>query len=193
MDATIWQIISIVGYSLSGLLFLVAIVMFIKLNILSIIGDLTGRTAAKQIQAIREENSRTGNKRFAPSTFNAERGELTEPITKSKKLRKSGSTWRIGRRGNTGENTDELPNSTQVLADGTQVLSEGTQVLSDGTQVLAEGTQVLNVDRTIVEDNGTTVLDITQDLTSEEHPYNKQVVDFKIVKDVKITHTNEIL
>jgi X-X-X-Leu-X-X-Gly heptad repeat protein len=198
MDATVWQIISIVGYSLAGLLFLVSIILFIKLNILAIIGDLTGRTAAKQIQAIREENSRTGNKRFGPSSFNAERGELTEPITKSKKLRKSGSTWGITRRSNTKEDTETIPLGTQVLADGTQVLADGTQVLAngtevltDGTQVLAEGTQVLN-DRTLVEESGTTVLNITQDLTNEEHPH-EQVMNFKVVKDVKITHTNETL
>jgi hypothetical protein len=191
MDATVWQIISIVGYSLAGLLFLVSIILFIKLNILAIIGDLTGRTATKQIQAIREENSRTGNKRFGPSAFNAERGELTEPITKSKKLRKSGNTWGIGRRANTEDETETLPLGTKVLADGTQVLSDGTQVLANETQILTDGTEVLH-EGTHVEANCTTVLDITQDLTNEKH-HDEKVVDFKVVKDVKITHTNEIL
>ena len=57
MDAQTWQIISIVGYSLAGVLFFTAIIMFIKMNVWGIIGDLTGRTAAKQIQAIREQNT----------------------------------------------------------------------------------------------------------------------------------------
>ncbi|RHW42727.1 hypothetical protein D1B31_03845 [Neobacillus notoginsengisoli] len=80
MDASTWQIVSIVGYSLAGLLFISAIIMFYKLNIPAIVGDLTGRTAAKQIQEIREQNASTGQKRFQPDAFNLERGLLTEPV-----------------------------------------------------------------------------------------------------------------
>ncbi|GGA79657.1 hypothetical protein [Ornithinibacillus halotolerans] len=229
MDASVWQIISIVGYSLAGILFLVAIIMFFKLDIWAIIGDLTGRTAAKQIERIREENSKTGQKRYGPSAFNIERGELTEPITKSKKLKKSANTWRFGRRHKTEDFTEKLPDNTQVLvdsgesmADGTQVLADGTDVLNNGTEVLPHGTQVLTDDTEVLhegtqvlamdsdiplsegtqvlhheqsyrEASSTTVLEITEDLTDEEHPSIKQDIDFKIMKDVKITHTEEIL
>jgi len=80
MEASTWQTISIVGYSLSAVLFIGAIILFFKLNIRAIIGDLTGRSAAKQIQQIREQNAMSGNKRYTPGAFNLERGELTEPV-----------------------------------------------------------------------------------------------------------------
>ncbi|MGM0903003.1 MAG: hypothetical protein ACQEXB_18140 [Bacillota bacterium] len=91
MDARTWLTLSIVGYSLAGALFIVTCILFFKMRILAIIGDLSGRTAAKQIQEIRELNAISGQKRHQPSAFNLERGSLTEPV--------SGPT---GRRGPTG-------------------------------------------------------------------------------------------
>ncbi|CEG28511.1 hypothetical protein [Bacillus sp. B-jedd] len=80
MEASTWTIVSIVSYSLAGLLFIFAIIMFFKLNIPAIIGDLTGKTAARQIREIREQNANTGKKSFHPDPFNLERGLLTEPV-----------------------------------------------------------------------------------------------------------------
>ncbi|WP_338470822.1 hypothetical protein R4Z10_18910 [Niallia sp. XMNu-256] len=123
MDAQTWQLISIIGYSLAGLLFIIAITMFFKMSIWSIIGDLTGRTAAKQIQEIRERNSKAGNKRYQPSAFNLERGKLTEPVGSHKLSRKGknegGSTkslWQRVKRGQTEETA--RPEITQNLPTG---------------------------------------------------------------------------
>ncbi len=80
MDARAWLIMSIVGYSFAGVLFVVTCVLFFKMKILAIIGDISGRTAAKQIQEIREQNILSGNKRHIPSAFNLDRGTLTEPV-----------------------------------------------------------------------------------------------------------------
>lgn len=80
MEASTWTIVSIVSYSLAGLLFIFTIIMFFKLNIPAIIGDLTGKTAARQIREIREQNANTGKKSFHPDPFNLERGLLTEPV-----------------------------------------------------------------------------------------------------------------
>ncbi|MGG3564699.1 hypothetical protein ABES03_24185 [Neobacillus rhizosphaerae] len=77
MDATTWQIISIVGYSLAGTLLITAIVLFFKMKVPAIIGDLTGRTAARQIQEIREHR---GNKRHQPNVFDVDPGIIREPV-----------------------------------------------------------------------------------------------------------------
>ncbi|MDQ1144121.1 hypothetical protein QE429_000948 [Bacillus sp. SORGH_AS 510] len=77
MDATTWQIISIVGYSLAGALLITAIVLFFKMKVPAIIGELTGRTAARQIQEIREHR---GNKRHQPNVFDVDPGIVREPL-----------------------------------------------------------------------------------------------------------------
>lgn len=229
MDANMWFIISIIGYSLSGLLFIVAVFMFIKMNIPAIIGDLTGRTAAKQIKEIRERNISSGEKRFKPNAFNIERGKLTELITgRSKQTGNTGQMARDSKRldlkGKTEEtsrpivledlqkqgyqtNVREEPGVTSertyVLSDGTQVLTEETDVLSDGTEVLMEenmstevltdGTEVLQEGTAVlVESDLTTVLGNTDDLTNDQFPL-VQGFEFKIVKDIKVVHTNEVI
>jgi len=265
MDAQTWQLISIVGYTLAGLLFIIAIIMFIKMNIWSVIGDLTGRTAAKQIQEIRKQNAKTGSKSYRPSAFNLDRGRLTEPVY-SRSLGRKGKTgatnkgpWNRMGRGQTSEtvrpgitnylptgalpkqenplpvhlqNTGRVTEDTTVLVDdrvsvgaettviGNEVASsveatnvietnattvlndrfvEDTTILDNGTEVLIDGTEVLSdwadeFDRgteVLTEDEGTTVLNPTEDLSNEE--YVHQAVDFKMVKDIKIIHTDKVI
>lgn len=54
MSATTWFIIAIIGFSLSGIALVAAIFIFIKLNIPSVIGDLSGKTVARGIENIKE-------------------------------------------------------------------------------------------------------------------------------------------
>lgn len=80
MSATTWLIIAIVGFSLSGITLIAAIFMFIKLNIPAVIGDLSGKTVAREIQAMRDANESSGNKIHRSSKVNADRGRLTEKV-----------------------------------------------------------------------------------------------------------------
>ena len=57
MSAQSWSIIAIILFTMAGALFIAAIIMFFVMNIPSIIGDLSGRTLAKGIQNIRNENA----------------------------------------------------------------------------------------------------------------------------------------
>jgi hypothetical protein len=99
MGATTWQIISIVGYSLAGALLITAIVLFFKMKIPAIIGELTGRTAARQIQEIREHRE---NKRQKPMVFDIEPGlAAVTPVR---------------------EKTDVVSKETEVLVPETEVL-----------------------------------------------------------------------
>ena len=234
MDATTWLILSIVGYSLAGVLLIVVIFMFFKMNIPAIIGDLNGKSAARQIQEIREKNKLTGNKQHRPSTFNVERGTLTAPVSsRFGRTGKAGSTQSIfsedskylESKGITVQSSrptvvDSLPTEviteqenltfmneatsvliedtqvlrveeiysdfTEVLINETEVLEKGTEVLMNETEVLDEGTVVL------AQDLGTTVLNGTTELESE-NATKQLAIEFKIVKDIKITHTNEVI
>lgn len=80
MSATTWLIIAIVGFSLSGIALTAAVFMFIKMNIPAIIGDLTGKTVAKEIKAMRDANESSGNKIHKSSSVNINRGKLTEKV-----------------------------------------------------------------------------------------------------------------
>ena len=66
MSAETWLIIGIVGFSLAGAAFLVAVILFFKLKIPAVIGDLSGRTVAREVKAIRESN-RSGGARHSAS------------------------------------------------------------------------------------------------------------------------------
>ena len=164
MDASTWYLISIVGYSLAGVLLIVVVLMFFKMNIPAIIGDLNGKTAARQIQEIREKNKLTGNKQHRPSTFNVERGTLTAPVSS---------------RFDSDSTEVLLMNETEVLEQGSEILINETEVLDNGTVVLAE-------------DIGTTVLNATGE-TERENVTVPLAVEFKMVKDIKITHSNEVI
>lgn len=232
MDATTWLIISIAGYSLAGVLLIVVIFMFFKMNIPAIIGDLNGKTAARQIQEIREKNKLTGNKQHRPSTFNVERGTLTAPVSsrfgrtgkagstqsaiteESKYLESKGITAQSSRPNvvdslpteviNEQENLSIMDEATSVLTEETQVLtgiySDSTEVLMNETEVLEKGTEVLmnetevldNGTVVLAEDIGTTLLNGTTELDSEKAT-EPLAIEFKIVKDIKITHTNEVI
>jgi hypothetical protein len=234
MDATTWLILSIVGYSLFGVLLIVVIFMFFKLNIPAIIGDLNGKSAARQIQEIREKNKLTGNKQHRPSTFNIERGTLTAPVSsRFGKTGKAGSTQDtisgeskyLESKGITTQSSrptvvDSLPTeviteqenlsimneATRVLIEDTQVLlveevySDCTEVLMNETEVLEKGTEVLMNESEVLDNGtvvlsqemGTTVLNATTELESE-NATEPLAIEFKIVKDIKITHTNEII
>lgn len=57
MSASTYQTISIVAFSVAALLFVLAGILFFVLNIPRIIGELSGKTALKQIKQIREQNN----------------------------------------------------------------------------------------------------------------------------------------
>lgn len=186
MSANTWLIIAIIGFSLSGIALIVAVIMFIRLNIPAIIGDLTGRTVAREIKAMRDTNASSGDKRFRPSAVNLERGTLTEKVAgktannmalahASKRLdktsgnlsekgskRKSGTVGLSdavqGKSGRVGSEPTDMLNSD---SNATEVLStESTEVLSDNaTEVLSDNaTEVLDTNATEVLSDGTEVL-----------------------------------
>lgn len=186
MSANTWLIIAIIGFSLSGIALIAAVIMFIRLNIPAIIGDLTGRTVAREIKAMRDTNASSGDKRFRPSAVNLERGTLTEKVAgktannmalahASKRLdktsgnlsekgskRKSGTVGLSdavqGKSGRVGSEPTDMLNSDSNV---TEVLStESTEVLSDNaTEVLSDNaTEVLDTNATEVLSDGTEVL-----------------------------------
>lgn len=172
MSANTWMIIAIIGFSLSGIALIAAVIMFIRLNIPAIIGDLTGRTVAREIKAMRDTNASSGDKRFRPSAVNLERGTLTEKVAgnTANNMALAHASKRLDKTsGNLSEKSSKKKSGTVGLSDVVQgkserVGSEPTDMLnSDGnaTEVLStESTEVLSDNATeVLSDNATEVLD----------------------------------
>lgn len=90
MTAEKYMIICYASFVLTVVSFAITIILFIKFNIISIIGDLSGSAAKKGIESIRNNNFRTGNKAYKSSTINTERGRITDRISSSGALKRIG-------------------------------------------------------------------------------------------------------
>lgn len=148
MTVELLQTLSIVAYIAAGVLLLVAIALFFLLDVPKLYGDVSGKTAKKAIEAIRQQNETTGNKAYKPSAVNVERGKLTDKITPSGKLqsRTDGlpvsvgtekfATSTLAPQGNETTILEHSSNETTILAGEVQQNSGETAVLfSNGTPI----------------------------------------------------------
>ncbi len=102
MSAETLQMISIFAFFLAAVFFIVGIVLFFRLDVRSIVDDLSGRKAERQIRELREQN-------IHPQAG----GKMTEPLQNRRRA----------------ELEDE---ETTVLEEVTTVLEEETTVLKEG-------------------------------------------------------------
>ncbi len=137
MTYEIYRAIFIGGLIFSIIMFLVSAVLFFVLKIPKVIGDLSGSTAKKAIQQIREQNEQTGVKTYKSSPVNRQRGRLTDKIGPSGVVETPYSASGAGMR------TEKI--STQMLdqqAMGQYPAAEETTLLSpemEETTVLSNG------------------------------------------------------
>ena len=193
MSASTWFIIAIVGFSLAGIALITAIFMFIKMDIPSIVGDLSGKTVAKEIKAMREMNSATGNKIHRSSRVNLERGMLTDKVDIDMPEKAPMGAAHASKRldnttGSMGKQSENIPVmvkkeketfSTQVPT--TESFSDNaTEVLIDdnATEVLTEVLVEENATEVLTEEGATEVLveESATEVLSEE-PRNEKVVE----------------
>ena len=81
MSYEIYHWIFIGGAILAGLMLALTVLLFFYLQIPRVIGDLTGSTARKAIEDIRQQNTQTGVKVHKTSQVNRDRGKVTAKIT----------------------------------------------------------------------------------------------------------------
>ncbi len=136
MTYEIYRYIFIGGAALAVLMLIISVILFFVYRIPSVVGDLTGRTARKAIEDIRNQNESSGNKVYKTSHVNRQRGKLTDKISPSGNLIKNPSEEIGGAMSTEKISTQELPaEETTVLgvADETTVLEQ----IADETTVLA--------------------------------------------------------
>ena len=176
MSAGTWLVIAIVGFVLAAVGLVASVVLFFRLNILSVIGDLSGRTVAREIKAIREANAASGNKIHRSSRVNLDRGPLTDVVNKnaggkaalghlSKRLDQTTGEMETDANHGKPEKRASLRSNKEKSAHAYNSGSEATDVLkTDATDVLRQdATDVLR------QEGGTDVLhEETEVLSSTE-------------------------
>lgn len=149
MTVELLQIISLVSFIIAGVLLLLGIALFFLLDVPKLYGDISGRTAKKAIEAIRQQNESSGNKAYKPSAVNAERGKLTDKISHSGSVvgKTSGSGISVGTEKLHTDVLTAKANETTVLNNGS---SETTVLEHQGgageTTVLAQNQVGVNSD-----------------------------------------------
>lgn len=135
----ILQTVSVISFVAAGVFVCLAIMFWFVFNIPSVVGDLSGRTARKAIEKMRQHNEKTGKKYYKTGEKNLERGKLTgtmeglSPISSNCNeetgLLNENSVHKYEEK-ETGLLIDD--NATGLLSDSgeTASLEENTQVIS---------------------------------------------------------------
>ena len=165
MNAGTLQLISIIAFSLAGVLTLISIYLFFKIDVRGIVDDLSGKSAERQIMAMREENNRQNN-------------PLSKRSAKSSETRKSSLMERTTVELKNEEKTEVLPKKDE---EKTALLREEAtmplQMVEEETTVLEETTTVLQEDETVV---------LTENIKNTDKRY-------ELVLNEIIIHTQEII
>ena len=197
MTVELIQTLSLIAYIFAGVLFLLAVALFFLLDVPKLYNDISGRTARKAIEKIRQQNESSGNKAYKPSAVNAERGKLTDRITKSGRLQpKTESPIHVSVGTEKFETSMLAPqsNETSVLSETsneTTVLNES----SNETTVLSE--QISETTLLTEASNETTLLTgalptgdgQTASLISEAVTSAPEVADGEFTVDVEMAFT----
>lgn len=138
--------LSVIAFLAAIVCLLLAVFIWFRFRILSVINDLSGKTAKKAIEQIRSNNIRSGDKAYRSSQVNISRGSLTEsipdvPVDETEKLPKE----QLG---------SLTPETTLFREDGkTELLLnyEGTTVLNNSTNHAVDVSERPKVEITILE------------------------------------------
>lgn len=164
MSYEIYRYIFIGAAILCGAMIVTSILLFILLKIPKVIGDLTGRTARKAIENIRNQNESSGDKTYRSSLVNQERGKLTDKISPSGRL---------------------IRNPTDLLGGAMATEKIGTQQLvSDETTVLDSGNETTVLTGELDNSGNETTLLSQTDISNNV---------FEIEYEITYIHTNEII
>ena len=132
MDATVYQIISIVGFGLAVLFLVIAIILFFAFDVVALYGEVSGKTADKQVKELRENNKRVSGRRREPEKS----GSLEKSSKQIAKGIFEGSNV-VVTKPDTQKVQTSIDEQTDVLKQ-TTVLEEETTVLNEETTVLSE-------------------------------------------------------
>ena len=162
------------GISLSILMLIVTVILFFKLDVVKVVNDLTGITAKRKIQEIKEQNTNYGQKKYIPMETGGKKGEVTGKLNLSEKLRWKSKTDKLMKKVKLEEVVHEKDIESKDSL--TTILKEDTSVLGS----FGSETELLQD----IEDISSTDTVTGEDFSSTE---------FEIIFDVLSIHTDEVI
>lgn len=200
--AQIFNIISIVAFAVAGVSLILAVVFWIKFDILQIINDLTGRTAKKSIDQMRQENEKMGRRNYNPVSMTSGKGTSGEiKIKSAENNNQAAAKPSVSQPAASNANVSRTvmpkmaaPSPVMEGMDATEMLQDGneqTELLNSGN----EQTELLDsgYEQTELLDDGleqTMMLEDDADQTAilqQTHPST----DFEIIQSIIAVHTEE--
>ena len=188
--AEILSRISGISFGLAIVFFLMAVFFWFKFGILTIIGDLSGRTARKSIAKIRENNEKSGKKNYRPSRINVERGKLTERMVQT-----PANTGNMGNKRQTGGEGSE---ATALLAqNGMPAAVQGREGASGNNETVHPMDRVSG--REAVSDNNETApltgqaFHQRRGIGSVELQTVIQAEGWRLLGNIRLIHTDEMI
>lgn len=138
MSVELLQTLSLVSFIVAGVLLLVGIALFFLLDVPKLYGDISGRTAKKAIEAIRQQNEESGGKTLSSGPLTADKKKRTDKIgnanknndgtqklhTKDSSAKASETTVLKKSTGETTVLTGELPANETTLLTGASSANE---------------------------------------------------------------------
>ena len=188
MSAELYQNISTVAFVLAAIFLLVAVILFFILDIPAVLGELSGKTAAKQVAEIRAANKNAVAKRRPVPTATSSNQRTTTKLT-------SGGTNQLAKANQNNNKIDEtelLVENTGAESYETELLSSETELLQPETELLTNETTYLGPETTLLSPE-TTLLSPETTLLSPETTLLSPDVPFEIVQDVVVVHTREFI
>lgn len=129
MSATAWFIIAIVGFSLAGIALAISIALFVKLNIPAVIGDLSGKTVAREIKAMRARNLSSNDKSRRSSRGNVDNGRSTEKVDVSPNT--ADEIAKAKAKAHSSKRLDKTDSGLNEKTDGLERKKKSTSTLSE--------------------------------------------------------------
>ena len=168
--AEILSLVSLISYILAGVFLVLTVLFWFVFKIPTVVGNLSGRTARKSIEKMRQANNRTGNKAYRSSSVNKERGMLTSDAIRPVPQQPVKSPV-----------NDSQP-ATTVLAE-----NRADSYASEQTVYLGDDNATCPLD-----DGSTTMLG--SDTESLEAPVTRTGgKNLSMLNDITLIHTNEVI
>jgi hypothetical protein len=168
MSIQLYRNVSVICFVLSGLMFILSVVLFFRLNIAKVIGDLTGNTARKEIKNIYEKNTQSSNRRNKPKPVYVE----NKGVYANANLSQSS----VAQSNKAGIDLNEQKFSGQSFRDE----NETTLLVNDK----------LNNDS--YKENFSDITESLEDLPNLYAP-NEESKEYELELDITYLHTNEII
>ena len=181
MSIELLQKLSLISYIGAAALFILAVLLFFALKIPKLISDVSGRSAKKAIEQLRQQNENSGDKKYQPSAVNAARGKVTDKISPSGRLSSASNDSGAPR-------TEKFATESLIpQASETTVLPDSNGIANNATVILEQPcypTQSSMSETTVLTGSGYGNLDSVTPVQTE-----KFHVDF----EMKYTGSTEVI